>query len=201
MICSELGAILIVDHCFLVAGVHSSDKICRIWDIVTPSLDWIAIWDTGKTFGFNEDKIGFLITSSEGMKAAIRKSLSVLQFGISRRAKLFFTALFRQANIHRHIEQLRHFCRLNLEMLKDQRCESFCVRDVGAGSLALVDISGTGVEDEEIRELLLKNGVGVVSGNVFFHTDWKKNNYIRIALARDPAYFNEAIEKLLECIR
>jgi hypothetical protein len=38
--------------------------------------------------------------------------------------------------------------------------------------------------------------VGVVSGNVFFHTDWKPNRYIRVALARRADYFAEAIDKL-----
>lgn len=199
-ICAELEAILIVDHCFLLAGVHSHNDIVKIWDVARSDLMWIGVWDTGKTFGLNEDKLGFLITSSEVTTRSIKQAVSVLQFGVSRRSKLFFTDLLRSPNSKSHVEQLRNCCNDNLQSLINSSNKQFFVEPTVAGSLALIDIRGTGKSDEAIRRTLLDNGVGVIAGNVFFHTDWKETNFIRVALARNPRYFDEAIDRLLSCL-
>jgi hypothetical protein len=52
--------------------------------------------------------------------------------------------------------------------------------------------------DEDARRHLLANGVGVIAGSVFFHTDWQPRGLLRIALARDPNYFIQALTKLVK---
>jgi bifunctional pyridoxal-dependent enzyme with beta-cystathionase and maltose regulon repressor activities len=196
--CSDTGSILLVDHCFCVAGIHDPANVCRIWDIAPDGLDWIAVWDTGKTFGLNEDKLGFIICRSEATTTSVQKALAVLQFGVPRRAKLFYADLFRKASYFHHIEKLREDCICNLQTLKSRENDKFVVRQMNAGSLSLVDIYGTGKSDEDVRSHLISKGVGVISGNVFFHDRWVENRYIRIALARRPDYFEQAVDTLME---
>ena len=199
-ICKIHDAVLIIDHCFVTAGLHSFNDIDKIWNLANKDLMWMAVWDTGKTFGLNEDKLGFLLTNSPFVGNAINQALAVLQFGVSRRSKIFFAGLLKKALHYNYVEHIREVCKLNYNTLASAKDNCFVAREPHAGSLALVDISGTGRTDEQIRSALIAKKIGVVSGNVFFHTTWKKNNFIRIALARQPEYFEDAIEALLRSL-
>lgn len=196
--CVQYNVVLIVDHCFVVAGIHSPSSLCRIWDVAPSELKWLAVWDTGKTFGLNEDKLGFLISSVEEICNAIKTALAVLQFGVPRRSKLFYSELLRKASYYDHVAQLREHCQKNYEILSNLSKDNFRVRQMGAGSLALVDISGSNHTDEQVRSILIAERVGVISGNVFFHSDWKETKFIRLALARMPDYFEKSLKSLLE---
>lgn len=201
--CAELGAFLILDHCFAVAGVHDSTRLARIWDLDMDALpcEWVAVWDTGKTFGLNEDKLGFILSGTERVQTAVDESIAVLQFGVARRQKMFFSELLRRAFFYGHIDDLRQMCRSNLATATECAGDKFSVRPITAGSLLLLDITPLGLTDEELRGKLLKHGIGVVAGNVFFHTDdWRPQCFVRVALARRPEYFAEAMSRLLSVL-
>ena len=194
--CWTLGATLLVDHSFLVAGVQE-EAIPRLWDVATNYDNWLVTWDTGKTFGLNEDKLGFIVTGGPGVTQALDESLSVMQFGVARRLKVFFAMLIESARLRDHVGMLRSICQENLDYLQDRTQKAVVrVSPVKAGSFALLDCEQTGNSDEELRRRLLENGVGVVAGNVFFHGDRKPTHYLRVALARDPAHFRSAIDAL-----
>ena len=199
--CKTIDATLILDHAFAFAGIHSPSSVARIWDLPIDLCRWIGIWDTGKTFGLSEDKLGFIICADPEMQPAIEASVAVLQFGIARRAKLFFSELLRKAILYDHVGELRALCSANYQYLRasveSNRKLSLKVNPIDAGSLALIDISATGQTDESIRDRLLRQGIGVIAGNVFFHTQWKPEIYIRLALARRGDYFQEAVDRLL----
>lgn len=196
--CTRIGAVLIVDHCFLLAGVHDF-KIPRIWDLGL-ACKWFSVWDTGKTFGLNEDKIGFVFAGGDDELNALDEALAVLQFGIARRQKLLFTSLLDLAVRRNHAGWLRSACRANLQFLAEfSALRRYDINPVNAGSLALLDISPTRRSDEEVRKYLLSVGVGVIAGNVFFHdSKWRPRNLIRIALARDPAHFRAAASAMFD---
>lgn len=192
--CVELGAILIVDHTFAVSGVQT-ETIPKIWDLAPSGLRWLATWDTGKTFGLNEDKLGFIIAGDRGLADFVDEALAVMQFGVARRQKLFFTQVIQEAIDSDYLGELRTVCRKNLAVLvKGLRGTSIKVRKPSAGSMALLDFSATGYTDEEVRQALLRENVGVISGNVFFHGDWVPRSYVRVALARPAEHFADAVE-------
>src|SRR5204863_7106101 len=60
--CEDHGYSLVVDHCFYLAGVHE-ELLPAVWQFADVIEHWIGIWDTGKTFGLNGEKLGFLICS------------------------------------------------------------------------------------------------------------------------------------------
>jgi hypothetical protein len=194
--CFRCGGILVVDHTFLTAGVHKREEVDAVWDVLGPDTDWIAIWDTGKTFGLNEDKLGFIVCGSQRTEQLVREALGVLQFGVSRRQKLFFTELLTRSFYFGHSDDLHAICCTNLKMAATM-CESAGLTVIGptAGSLCLIELQN-GVYDETVRRSLLRLGVGVVAGNVFFHTRWRPHSFIRVALARDPDYFSEGMGQL-----
>ena len=195
--CAELDAVLIMDHCFVTAGVHEAADVPRVWDLNDVGCHWIAIWDTGKTFGLNEDKLGFIICGSRLAQEAVDKALAVLQFGVARRQKMFFGELLRRAFFFDHAEELQKVCRENLAAAMCLSGALFVPVAPTAGSLLLLDISELTVADELARSRLLTAGVGVIAGRVFFHSaQWRPNCYLRVALARRPAYFAEALQRL-----
>lgn len=199
--CAQVGGVIVMDHCFAVAGVHDSEVVPRIWDIGDLGCDWAAVWDTGKTFGLNEDKLGFIVCGSQAWQDAVDGALAVTQFGVARRQKMFFAELFRRAFFYDHVGDLRSICRVNALAASKIAGEEFAFVRPRAGSLLLLDVSVTGHTDEGAREQLLAQGIGVVAGNVFFHTnDWRPTRYLRIALARRPDYFAEAMHRLVEVL-
>ncbi|QGZ96622.1 aminotransferase class I/II-fold pyridoxal phosphate-dependent enzyme [Terricaulis silvestris] len=198
--CAAADATLIVDHCFAVAGVHHPKDVAAVWSAASELCDWIGIWDTGKTFGLNEDKLGFLISGDAETSRAIDAALAVVQFGVARRAKIFFSELFRLATYYDHVRELNELCANNLETLERLVGPSFDLFPTKAGSLALIDVSRTGEADEAIRKRLLSNGVGTVAGSIFFHSSWKPEHYIRLALARRADYFEEAVMQMMQVL-
>lgn len=194
--CAACGATLVVDHCFAVAGVQHSDDFPRIWDIDQAQCEWLGIWDTGKTFGLNEDKLGFLIPGSSRVANSIDRALSVLQFGVARRQKLFFTELLRLAGYFGHVSRLQSICAQNLAYVEQKAPALLCGPPEG-GSLALIDVGKMGFVDSDARSMLLREGIGTVAASVFFHTDWRPDHMVRIALARRPEYFREAFDSMI----
>jgi histidinol-phosphate/aromatic aminotransferase/cobyric acid decarboxylase-like protein len=195
--CSEAGAVLVVDHAFLTAGVHVPGMVTTVWEAARGACDWLAVWDTGKTFGLNEDKLGFIISGSEKLAAAVTRALDIMQFGVARRQKLIFAELFRMATNSDHVGTLRAACQVNLKAMRD-RTDGIPVEVIEpiAGSLAILRIPA-GHSDEATRRHLLSRGVGVVAGSVFFHGDWVRSDLLRIALARDPVHFGKGIDRLV----
>jgi histidinol-phosphate/aromatic aminotransferase/cobyric acid decarboxylase-like protein len=200
--CAEHHALLVVDHCFLLAGVQA-ERPAAVWDIALGDLDWIGVWDTGKTIGMNEEKLGFLIVGGPHLSRFAEQSVNTIQFGVSRRQKLVFSAILSDRRFGAYLGQLRSICLHNVETLQELivRDPRISVRLPKAGSMVLLNCSRVGVGDEVLRRLLLDAEVGVISGRVFFHSDPVPTDYIRLALARDPDYFRGSIIRLLHVLK
>jgi aspartate/methionine/tyrosine aminotransferase len=196
--CFEAGGVLVVDHTFLTAGVHGRADVECVWQAFGSGQDWIAIWDTGKTFGLNGDKLGFLVSGSDRATAAVRRSLSVMQYDVSRRQKVLFAELFRRAARMDYVGHLNAVCHRNLAVAADMVASTdLRIRRPRAGSLLLLELP-PGADDERTRRRLLRSGIGVVAGSVFFHADPRPRTLLRVALARDPDYFADGFSLLLE---
>lgn len=197
--CLATGAVLLVDHSFLTAGIHRRNDLAAIWEVAESGCHWLAVWDTGKTFGLNEDKLGFIVSGSAELADAVRQSINTLQYGIARRQMLFFAPLLNSAPQWNWAIRLRETCFANWQYLRD----ATTTEDIGleairpeAGSLSMIRLRGP-MTDAMARKQLMAVGVGVVAGRVFFHTSWAPHDLIRIALAREPVYFREGIDRLV----
>lgn len=195
--CFRAGGILVVDHTFLTAGVHGRADVDGVWQAFGAGENWIAIWDTGKTLGLNGDKLGFLVSGSERVTAEVRRSLSVMQYDVPRRQKVLFAELLRRAARMDYAGHLNAICHRNLAVAGSLAAAAGVrVRRPPAGSLLLLELPD-GDDDERARCRLLRAGVGVVAGNVFFHAGPRPRTLLRIALARDVDYFTDAFSLLL----
>lgn len=200
-LCRDLGAVLMVDHCFLLAGVQDATPPA-VWGVAEPGLDWIGIWDTGKTLGLNEEKLGFIVSGGASLPEEVRSAVNTVQFGVARRQKMSLAKILSDARFSQYTCQLRQVCLDNADVLRDRFSDDarFLLRTPRAGSFALIDCARLGMTDESIRVELLKRDVGVIAGRVFFHADPVPRSYIRLALAREPRHFGESVLRLREAL-
>lgn len=200
-VCSGSGATLLVDHCFVQAGVHKSADVAKIWDLAHSDLDWLAIWDTGKTFGLNEDKLGFILSGNERVSRMVDESLNVLQFDVAQRQKVMFATLLGSSNAPEWVDELRAVCLDNLSTVLRFAANSqfISVRQPQAGTFAILDL-GSRIGDENARQRLMGCGVGVITGSTFFHGRWRPTQFLRIALARESSFFSTACGQLFTAL-
>lgn len=195
---AERRGILLVDHAFLSAGVQVDD-VPAVWDVAReiPGLTWVAVWDTGKTFGLNEDKLGFILCDDGSLATAIDGALSVVQFDVSRRLQLLVAEVLQWAAETGYRAWLGDVCRSNLETLRSAVSKrGIDVLSPQAGSLALIDVTQMGQTSEQFSTSVKQSGVGVVAANDFFHGRTMNRQLVRVALARDTDYFHRAAEAL-----
>jgi aspartate/methionine/tyrosine aminotransferase len=200
--CADRGAVLIVDHCFLLAGVQQ-ERPAAVWDEPQKGLEWIGIWDTGKTVGMNEEKLGFVIAGGSELPRFVQDTVNTIQFSVSRRQKLIISRILADARFSKLLEELRSVCKANVEFLAsvltgDPRLK---LRVPSAGTMAMIDCSRLQSDDETIRAHLLLRDVGVISGRVFFHSDLVPTSLIRVALAREPSHFRLSVSRLVQVLK
>lgn len=200
-LCRDLKAVLMVDHCFLLAGVQDATPPA-VWGVAEPGLDWIGIWDTGKTLGLNEEKLGFIVSGGESLPVEVSSAVNTVQFGVARRQKMSLAKILSHARFSEYTRQLRQVCLDNAAVLRDTFSDHarFLLRTPRAGSFALIDCAHLCMTDESIRVKLLKRDVGVIAGRVFFHAEPVPSSYLRLALAREPMHFKESVLKLRDAL-
>lgn len=194
--CRLTGGLLVLDHAFLLAGVHDFE-IEAAWRCLPPG-PWVALWDTGKTVSLNHDKLAFVVSGSNEVHIRMRSALQLVQFDVSRRLKLIFSGLLESGVFGDVVEGLRSRCRRNLHALEDfANSRDLDVLGFGAGSLALVEVHG-GRTGATVYECARKAGVAIVRAEPFFHSDGFPPNIIRIALARDERMFSASLDRLAD---
>lgn len=200
----ERGITLIVDQCFALIDPFSHD-IPLLPNVAPPGLNWIFLWDTGKTFGLNEDKLGFIFCSAT-LRDGLRQRLNILQFDVSRRLKFLFKRIFREARENKYPDWLSKVVRENISYTERAvRGTSLGAVRPDAGSFLLLDTNRAPVTSREMADILLKSkGLGVIETNSFFHPTPRSSEgdrYLRLAMARDASVIREAVKRIVEVER
>lgn len=191
---SKLGGGLILDQCF--ALLREPGLAPFAVDHLDPHGDWAVIWDTGKTFGLSHEKFA-LIFASPSAAPRVRDSLSVLQFDVPSRIKHVFAELFSHSECTNYLNGLRYLASRNHRHASDVLAGICHVHSRNSGAFAcLKPIRFRGID---ALSRLEKVGIGVVSGECFTeHQSW--SDLLRIALLRDPEYFDAAVSAIAEAL-
>jgi len=192
---SSHSGLLLVDHCFALAGIHESEQI----DLILHSSDfpcpWIAVWDTGKTFNLNGDKLGLLFASNEEIFDSVRKSLETIQVSASPRDVSFFSQFLSHPAAKKLITTLHLESNINFSELKREGFKFVSHHPIG-GTFASLAIPTTGIGSIEFRRHCLLHGVAVASGISFQASSPDMPAFIRISLARPREIFAEALSRV-----
>ncbi len=195
---------LIFDQCFAKLNPNGI-SIPLLPDFGTDDLKWIFLWGTGKNFGLDGDKLGFIFCSPNAVDD-VRKSLSLLQFEISRRQLLLFHRILDTALQKDYFGYLAKVISSNSNLISlmlkhtDLKPQKF-----DAGSVILVDISSIAEEDQYFTDkLLAEKSVGIIPARYFFYENpngtllSRSYDFVRIALARKEDYLQQGIQRLVD---
>ena len=192
---NAVGGILIADHCFALAGIHDEQVSAFTFRLTDLSCPWIAIWDTGKTFDLNGDKIAVIIASNDQINEAIEFSLETIQVVPSQRSTIFFSQFLSHPAARDMRLDLQANVTENLHCLHETLTE-FSVSRPQGGTFATINVVDTGLSAFQVRSELLQRGIAVSSGSSFYSDLKLGNEIIRIALARPVEVFRESMARL-----
>lgn len=200
-ICVDRDLILIIDQCFAKIDPFNVN-IPILADMAFPNLKWIQIWDTGKTFGLADEKVGFIFCSSN-LKKHLLNLINNLQCTFPARSLMLFSLILKQASEKHYFDYVNNKIRENIEYitskLKNTKIKAL-IPD--AGSLMLLDISQAYIGDtnEFTKDLLQKKGIGVIPYTDFNFGSNNAKPMIRIAIGREKKDIEIALDKLINYV-
>lgn len=200
----DCGITLVLDQCFALIDPFSAG-IPLLPTIAPEGLSWIFLWDTGKTFGLNEEKLGFIVCSPD-LRERVARRLNILQFDVSRRLKLLFHRLFREARRLNYASVLssrvRHNIGLAVAALEGTKLQPIVPN---AGSFLLLDALEHPLSASSIAaELLNTASLGVIRIDSFFAPrppEGQADRYLRLAMARESNTVAEAMHQIAKIAR
>lgn len=202
--CRRTGTPFVLDQCFCMVS-PSGLAVPLLPAFSDPAPSYLFVWDTGKTFDLDDDKLGFVVTSGD-LAARFRERLAVLQCTLPKRKLMLMKLVLDGASAH-------HYGDILTEIVSDNLREVvLSVADTGitalvpdAGGFVLLDVSKLGMTGVEFsEELLAQKSVGAVPASSFFHDDIDGNlasRYVRIALIRDRHELRRGMHRVREFAR
>ena len=202
----ELEITLLFDQCFSTVNPFGID-IPLLPNYAVDGLDWLFVWDTGKTFGLNEEKLGFIFCS-DSLRRDVQDRMNVTQFGVARRQKLLFREILDTARSERYDAFLSELLIENFEECT-RATSSLPIRPLvpEAASMLLFDVSdlpGASTDAQFCDRLLHEQGVGLIKVRDFFYPapDGEKPegwaDYARMAMARNPEVITMAMGRIAQ---
>lgn len=197
--CGKHSAVLIMDHCFLLAGIHFPATLPNVFSLPEDLCDWIGIWDTGKSIDVAGDKLGFIIPGSHKIEGFVDETLSVIQpSSYSARRKIeVFSRILSSPILTQYLSIAGSICRENLNNLQAMAPAEWHVPLPSSGTFACVHHRTFSGNSDSLRKVWMKKGVSVASGRAFYASTFEDGMpFVRISLLRDTKFFREAITKL-----
>ncbi|MFF4154154.1 pyridoxal phosphate-dependent aminotransferase [Streptomyces sp. NPDC001651] len=195
--CRTENKLLVLDGCFRV--YLSLDEVYDHYGILAASgIDCVVIEDTGKVWPAAELKAPFLCVSP-GLVREVKAMHSDFLLHLSPFTVRLITEFLglAEADGGRH---LRELVARNRTLFQSTVPGSFLrTDDTGKLGLAWLKVEMDGLDGEDVRKLLARRGVHVLSGERFY---WRSphlgRKHLRMALLRDPDVIQRAAEVIAD---
>lgn len=199
--CGKHHKLLILDTCFRAYIPRD-----QLWDqyriILESGVDAFIVEDTGKTWPTAELKGPFFaVTRARGFFDRICDIYTDFILHVSP-VSIRLAHAFLQLSMEDDYHYVREVVRINRKMLYEQIQGTFLVpSERPYTSVAWLRINGP-MTGNELKEILDKHGVFILSGDYFFwHDRSKGREFIRVALVRDHEMFAAAVKVLGDVVR
>ena len=201
--CKANNKILLIDLCF-AAFARMSPRFGRfdIYEMLEASgVSYIAIEDTGKTWPLQDVKCALLTVSADLHEKIYNIYTSILlnvsPFTLNMLSEYLLDSDADDfASVRDVLHQNREFLRAHLEGSVMEYCEP-----VLETSVSWLRIRDPNLDAGKVQQRALSRNVYILPGNYFY---WSRrafgDRYIRIALAREPGIFRQAIINLRKSI-
>jgi aspartate/methionine/tyrosine aminotransferase len=192
--------VLVVDFSFrFYSDLHVWDQYKFVGSL--PNFDWILLEDTGKTWPTAEMKIGFA-SCSERLHPTMAEVSGELLLNVSPLALYLATGLIETEVKIAGMAAGREIHAANL-VARNRRVLRNLLADVNVSihrQQAKISLEWLKLPQRtavKIANALFRRGVAVLPGGPFYWDDRELgNSYLRIALAREPTYFEAAARAL-----
>jgi hypothetical protein len=185
--CARTNSVLIVDHCFLLAGLHDRHSVSPVWDVTDWQAPVIGVWDTGKTVHLDGSKLGFIVCGNADLSKRVEDALSVVQYALPDHLSKWVTEVMTDSRFSDIVAVTRETIRKNqgvlANSLSDLGIECF---GANAGSFELLKI-----------DVSQSHSVGTVPLESFVEDPRLCIGWRRVALARPSSMFERAAKALL----
>jgi aspartate/methionine/tyrosine aminotransferase len=201
--CKDHKKLLIFDFCF--ASFALMDQKVGRFDIYAlledSGVQYIAIEDTGKTWPLQDAKCAIMTVSSD-----LYQDIYSLHTAVLLNVSPFVLNLVTQylyESKRDNFYSITSLLETNREMIKRElfgHLLEYCEPKVNV-SVSWWKIKDNKITATELQKLLQKEEIYVLPGTYFFWSDHSQGeDYIRIALAREPEMFAAAIKLIKEVI-
>jgi aspartate/methionine/tyrosine aminotransferase len=196
--CVDYNKLLILDLCFAAFILTSGQPRCDVYVILEESgVRYIAMEDTGKTWPLQDAKCATIMASRD-LNDEIYKIVTSVLLNVSPFILKLVTR-YVQDSITDDFASVSEVLELNRQRVRKQldgTLLSYCEPMVKT-SVAWFKIKDPGVSADELQSHLLDHQIYVLSGKYFYWSNPAQGRrFIRIALARDPHEFGQAVSAL-----
>lgn len=196
--CVDHDKLLVLDLCFAAFILASGGKRCDVYEILEDSgVRYIAMEDTGKTWPMQDAKCATIMPSRQ-LNDEIYPILTSVLLNVSPFILKLVTRYIQDsaaddcASISEVLDTNRQRAREKLEGSLLRYCEPQVMT-----SVAWFEIQDPDLSADQLQAYLLKHQIYVLSGKYFYwHNVERGQRYIRVALARDPHMFGQAMAAL-----
>lgn len=196
--CINERTVFLVDHCFVLLA---PEPLPLLPTLLSRSQPWIVVWDTGKTFDLDDEKLGAIFCSSE-LRAAIRHELDVFQCTLPRRTLMQLFLVLARVPGTGYLKWLWELRSRNLSLVRE-----FCaarrlpVISGPAGAFAL--IGDMPIDSSLLLKRAASRGLGLASTESFHPVNDTSQSIppmLRIPLLRDPRMMASALTIVADCL-
>lgn len=193
--CVDHKKLLILDLCFAAFMLASGQKRCDVYDILEDSgVSYIAMEDTGKTWPLQDAKCA-TIMSSRDLNDEIYQILTSVLLNVSPFVLKLVTR-YVQDSVDDNFASIREILDINRQCARTQLDGTLLryIEPMVTTSVAWFEIKDPKLTADELQAYLLEHQIYVLSGKYFYwHNPAQGQRYIRIALAREPRIFEQAL--------
>ncbi len=203
--CKKHDAVLVLDHCFLLAGIHfkADERLANAFsDLNEHSCNWYAVWDTGKSLDLAGDKVAFITASRQDLAEQLADSLNVIQplTFTAVRSLSVLKALFENKDdgLNDYLTSAAELCSRNLEYLRQRAHKlSHCkINSPSAGSFALLSCDLDLGSKDLAKFWKDQAGTGVALGRDFFAARFDEGRpaFVRLSLYKPSGVFRAGVD-------
>lgn len=193
--CVDHKKLLILDLCFAAFMLASGQKRYDVYDILEDSgVRYIAMEDTGKTWPLQDAKCATIMASRD-LNDEIYPILTSVLLNVSPFVLKLVTR-YVQDSVDDNFASIREVLDVNRQCARTQLDGTLLryIEPMVKTSVAWFEIKDPKLTADALQAYLLEHQIYVLSGKYFYwHDPARGQRYIRIALAREPRVFEQAL--------
>lgn len=197
------GTVIVVDQAFSLIAPQELRGSATTADLLESlGNPWILVWDTGKTFDLDDEKLGLVLTNDEQLARGLEAIILRYQCTLPRRTLMMLTLLLRRSGPACYLDWLWELRESNvLQLSKELAPIDRCTLTVGpTGGFALVESRRHAAG--ELVDMAANKRLGLVSTASFVEDPADpRGGLLRVPLLRRPEMMRHSAQILGELIR